>query len=443
MWWGSQAPGFVEGDANTLLESFEVAWAAEIEEWGHQAPYGMDRFLFNVVLADSGEQSPSSYGAGAYYYLDPAGYPVIVFSEDSTFDPDWQASTAAHEFYHAIQDAAARYPYEGVSAWYWEASAEWAAGEVYPENPYGGSFIASRAFLRYLPISAFDYFDTGSLAEYVQYGSFISLQHLTEVVDVTLVPRSWTDTTGVGDPWAVLSALIAADGGDLAQMWLDQQARDVTWDYPQHDLYASTVAQWAAYYPDQAADQIAAVHADQGVAPGEHVPKALYPQHFGANIIELRSAGGDLIVDVGGDEFGSEGSAAGWGARVVRRVCDETSSSSSTDCFVVTELVPFEGNIGHLDMPYSEAAGYDAWLVVGAFSLEPTADRWETETFEYTYGLASTGIVETVPTTEEGVFQALDHARIVCGCESSRGAFSTGFGGFWVAAFGVMRRHRE
>src|SRR5262245_25289294 len=99
VWWGDDGLTDPE-DIETLLDSFEHAWDVEIDTMGHPAPAGSDSALFTVVIGDTGDGAPSSYGTAGYFLVDEEGWPFIVISPFVLWDDEQMASTSAHEFYH-------------------------------------------------------------------------------------------------------------------------------------------------------------------------------------------------------------------------------------------------------------------------------------------------------------------------------------------------------
>jgi hypothetical protein len=228
VWWGSSL-GFTTEDVVALAESFELAWETEIDELGFQQPSGTESYKFNVYIGDTG--GPSSLGANGYYYYDDDNWPMVVISS-TLLGTDEGFVTAAHEFFHAIQDSTATYVYAGDAAWYFEASAVWAEARVYPESTEYVKFIPSLAFLPHLPISFFDYPDSLDLQEYHHYGASLFIKHLDEGYSPSLIQRSWGEAPIEGDPLAVLDALLAEESSSVEDEFFAFFDRNGTWDYP-------------------------------------------------------------------------------------------------------------------------------------------------------------------------------------------------------------------
>ena len=142
--WGNGG-SYTASDIQAVLASLEDAWQAYIVEEGYPIPYGSEQFLFNVYIGNTGSGTPDSYGAAGYYTTDSDWYPMIVLDPQVIYDASYIDITVVHEFYHAIQDVNPQYYYDNgsVGAWYWESTAVWASGQVYPAHPYVASFLYS------------------------------------------------------------------------------------------------------------------------------------------------------------------------------------------------------------------------------------------------------------------------------------------------------------
>jgi hypothetical protein len=377
--WYGDAGGVTVAEVDRLLAAFELAWTVQIGDLGHPPPLSTDAYHFNVYIGDTGNNAPSGYGAGGYYYVDPEGYPMVVIANGSLGDPDFADHAAHHEFYHAIQGSLDRYDYDfdGPSAWYWEATAEWAAIETDAANPTNGPFVFSYLLLPQLSLNAFDYPDTGALEEYYQYGAFLFPHDLTQQLGPALIRDSWLDTGRERDPLEVLRGLVQDEGEDLDQLWLDHLAHNAAYDYDAGPLYRSITQAYAPYYPS--AEELLDVVSGDGGAGSASGPDA--PRRYGGATILLEAPRrGTLEVRIAGGADGSDGSPAQFGARLARVSGDG-----------VTYLeVPFDGAEGSLDVP---GVGPDeaVFLTVGAWTPGwiPASDEkfpfdWSLEVIEDT-----------------------------------------------------------
>ncbi|MEN9787797.1 MAG: hypothetical protein RLZZ299_3061 [Pseudomonadota bacterium] len=330
--WGPDAPL----DATTvdgMLAAFERAWTVQIEEMGHAAPDGTEAFLFNVYIGDTGGNAPSASGTAGYYTRDGEGYPFIVLSREVLSDGPWYRGTAAHEFYHAVQDEVRPYAYEGAGAWYWEATAEWANGEVNTGDVGYAQFLFGYAYLPELSVEFFDYPDTGALAEYHQYGAFIFPRYLSELAaDPALVVSTWTAPRGA-TPMESIAAELAERGLDLSTAFGEFAATNATWDYLDGEAYRSQLTTLREPYGGWT--EVADVP-EQGTA--ELVESHEPPQRWGYNVVHVRAPaqGHDLAVTLG--QAGSAGSLAGWRLLLVRP--DGAWSTLSEAPGTVTAQVP-------------------------------------------------------------------------------------------------------
>lgn len=415
--WGDQG-GISDDEARRLLAAMERAWEVVVDTLGHPAPATTDTTLFNVYVGDTG--GPSGYGAGGYYTVDDEGYPMVVVATSSIrFDPAFADHAGQHEFYHAVQDSTARYAYDGPAAWYWEATAEWAALEIDPTNPYDGPFVFAYLALPGLPVDTFDYPDTGALVEYFQYGSFLFPHALGQTYGFELVRDSWTVPGSEGDPLEVLRAGLAERGADLDEAWLDHLARNVGFDYDAGELFRATYDLWASWYPEQS--RITAEVAGTG-GSGELAPDALH-RYGAANLLLAEPDPGTLEVRLVGADTGDLGSPARYGARVVRERRDGTTEVLA---------VPFDGAIGALRVPVEgdEAA---IWVTVGAWTPERDPLRWTEEGFPLAWSL-----VVLPPEAPEPSAPRAIAAPEACGCD----AVSSGAGGAVVGLLMVLARRR-
>lgn len=318
--WGSSRY-YSATTAQILLDLFEESWLTEVTSMGHPAPWGTDQNLFNVYIGDTGPEVPSALGAGGYFTYDNDWWPMIVISQYAADDIDmFGGQVVAHEFYHAVQDATQRYEYTGDSAWYIEATAEWMAGEVFPQNAYWGSSLIGFAFLPYLPLNFFDYPDTGALQEYHQYGAFIFPRYLSEqVADWQIIRDSWLDTTTEPDPLEVLRVLLANRGFDLNQVFREFAAHNATWDYAEGEFYTQLL-DWAGSSMPGENKHIVAELPSSGTSEWMQPPAATLPQRWGYNIVRLTAPdSGRMRVRVSAEFTGSRGSASTMGAMVVRQ----------------------------------------------------------------------------------------------------------------------------
>jgi len=407
--WGDTG-GVTGDDASAVLDAFEDAWAVEIDEMGHPEPTGSDQWLFNVYVGDTSSGTPSGYGAAGYFYVDSEGYPYVVIARDTLYDADYAAITAAHEFYHALQDTLGTYAYTGRAAWYWEATAEWAAGEVYPDNDYSAVFLLGLAYLPYLPVYFFDYPDSGLLQEYHQYGAFIFPRYLSEeVADWSIVRDSWV-LGGDDDPLAVIDGLLAERGTSVAEVFPAFAAHNAVWDYQYGERYQASLDAYEAWYGSQD-EHVAARLPAAGTGGWKNAPEATLPYRYGYNLLELdRPQAGTLVFGFNGDAQGSLGGDASWGVTLVTDGPDGVRYTA----------VPLDEDEGTASLILSGEED----VVYAAVAAIP-ADADDAEVFGYSYEArwedADSGAGEDSGGGDSGGGRTFVSDEGGCGCSSAPG----------------------
>ncbi len=366
--WGNSG-GITEGNAQTMLNAFEVAWIAQIDDMDHPVPHGADRYKVNVYVGNTGE-GPSISGAAGYATYDSAGYPMVVMSPEYAAAGDYAALVAAHEFYHLVQFGTEAYSYSGDAAWYWEATASWIEVEVYPDEPDYAVFLAGFAFLPHLALNFFDYPDSGVLQELHQYGAFIFPRYLAEHVgDWRLIRDSWVEPTS-SDPLESLEDGVAELGYDLDHEIALFAAHNATWDYEHGDWYEDALIVYESWYGSED-HRVAKSVSRGGMDDWDQVSEDLLPERYGYNILEMsRPYDGTLALGFEGDSSGSEGMDADW--RVVVVV-----SGGGTREYTVLEGASIEHEIGDV----SDVTSVHVAVVPSA------RRRQEGETFDYTFRL--------------------------------------------------------
>ena len=419
--WSGNFGGVTDAEVEALLAAFELAWDVQIEALAHPAPPTTDQFRFNVYVGDTANYAPDGYGAAGYYTVDPEGYPMVVVAAATLNDAAFAEHTALHEFYHAVQDGLDRYSFDeqGPAAWFFEATAEWAAVESAPDNPHNGPFVFAYLLLPELALTTFDFADSGQLVEYYAYGAFLFPHDVGRRFGPAVIRDVWTDPGDDPDPLEVLRTGLAAEGADLDEVWLDHLAHNAAYDYDAGELYRANVAQWASAYPDAA--EIAATATGSG-ATGR-VSGGEAPQRYGAVTFALHDAdAGTLSVRVAGDGRGTRGSPARYGARVVRL----------HDGLPEYVSVPFDGVDGALDVP-DVVEGETVLLTIGAWTPAWQASRWDTERFPLDWAL------EVQP--EPGPSGRPEPTPAGCGCGG--GGAVGAHAPIVIAAIGLVRRRRR
>jgi hypothetical protein len=401
LWWGSNID-LSEAEATAFLDGFELAWQTEVGDWGLPDPTGIDGTYFNVYLGDTGPEVPSAEGAGGYYSVDEEDFPFIVLGLGVFDDPDWADTVVAHEFFHAVQGATGSFWDFDQSGWYWEATANWAAGRVHPENWSWAQALGYYAFSPHWSISTWENNGTAAPPSLHQYGAFIFPEYLTDYVDESAVRRSWA--VGGEDPLLTLDGLIDVD---LGVAFADHAAHNAGWDYPRGALFSSVVEGTAEFFEAWDHRIVDPNIDDDGwwTAPAD-----LRPQRFASNTLELPLSAYD------GFTYEFDGADVPWEHRLVEEVGLETR---------YTALLPGD-EVGPLDAQV-------AWIVVSAVPLEWTGQE------RFDWRLRFGGEPEPEPTPEptprpfdpegpdvpeEGIDNGLAGAGSGCSC--STGAASTG-----------------
>ncbi len=271
--WGDSG-GVEDADADLVLDLFEAAWAVEIDAMGHAPPAGAVTWRFNVYLGDTGDGTPPTYGYAGYYTVDAEGWPMVVLNP-AALAGGYASGTTAHEFYHAVQHATGAYLEDPDAAWWWEATAMWVEGEVWPDDPDESTFTFGVGLAPQLPLWSVERFEDGNLAEYHPYGAFLFPRFLTDVLgDRALVTETWTDAGGVATPQALLAQRL--DFGETFSAFIAHNAR---WDYPDGALYAANVDTWRdTFRDDPDAAEVAARMTGPGATGGMSVHGGGYVQ---------------------------------------------------------------------------------------------------------------------------------------------------------------------
>jgi MYXO-CTERM domain-containing protein len=390
IWWGTSG-GVRTSDIEDLIEAFEEGWTYHTEMLGLPVPEGCDFYKLNVYIGDSGSGTPSSYGAGGYSTTDRDGYPMIVIARDSLYDDEWAATTAVHELLHAMQSATGAfldYSDGSDAAWYWEATATWVEGQVYPASYYYSVFLFGFAYIPYYPVHWFNYPDRDTIDEYHQYGAFIFPRYLSEIEpgDFHIVSDVWLEGGAWDDPLEVLDDLLDERGMDMRSIWADFIAHNAYWDYDDGSTYEYMLDYYDGYYTNES---VSALHEGTGPSRLTEASWRKLPQRLGANYIYLESPSeGTLVAKVEGDDKGSSGGSATWYASLVLK-----RSSRSVEYVEI----PFDGLTGTVRV--EDASDYrEACLVVG-----PWTPRWRSgEEFGFRYALYVTdGTADTGDTGED------------------------------------------
>lgn len=414
--WGPT--GSFDAEADAILGALEGAWQVEVGELGFLPPHTTEAFKMNVYIGDTGGAAPSAEGAGGYFWYDPEGFPHLVLSQDAArFGGGW---TAAHELFHAVQDRYASYEYEGLSGWFWEATAEWAASHVLPDDWEHGSFLGGYALLPHLSVSHFDYPDSGAIEEYHHYGAFIFPRFIDELLDDPSVIRAtWENEEGSEDPLVTLARATDARGADLRDLFalFATSMLDVSgYDHAAH--YADNVEQWASMLPD---DDHRVVAIELGPTEGlVEAPEHTLPRRFGINAVRFeRPADGPWQLRFEGALEGERGTEAVWAPHVV-----VTGAQGKTEL-----PLKLDGGSATLELELSDTD--QVALVVPQLALARSVD----ERFAYSYALERPAKLE--PAVQEPEDEG-EEERPFFGCASGGTP-----GALVLALVALLRRRRR
>jgi hypothetical protein len=289
-------------------------------------------------------------------------------SEELLTDPDPTVlrHVASHELYHDVQLTIGAF-FDEHSFWYWEATAEWASQEMYPDDDGPFVFIGAYALVPELPLSYFgDPFGADPVTGVHQYGASLFPRYVTDrFTDRSLVPRSWETAGETADPLRVLDGLV--EQASLGDLFADFSARNAAWDYEQRAQILSSLARYEAAFPER--DRAAAMVGAGGTSGFVTVAPHRLPRALGYNLIEIEPpASGRVTVAVRADAAGSQGTPA-----------------RTTATFVAGEGTDAEYTA--LDVSGAEATvdvgpgGSRGYLVVAA----AVDERGELETFGYEF----------------------------------------------------------
>ena len=412
-----------------LLETLEIAWSSIVGEMGYPHPVGADEYLVNIYIAESGEGSPSSFGAAGYQTYDSEGWVMIVMNPSVLSGNSGDLSTAVHEFFHAVQGAMGTFEYWGKGAWFFEATACWIEPEVLEEDLSYFQFLFGYALIPNYPLYFFDYPDQGVLPEFHQYGAFIFPRYLSEWYgDATLIKEMWERPTLDNDPLTTLETLIEEDGVDIRELFDDFAAHNAFWDYSDGDHYELWVEYYARNMREWDCSEVVSHEWKGSAGVMEEADEECLPEDYGYNVLSLEDPAGEgVMISFEGASAGEKLGVADWRARVV------------VDRGGDLEYLPFELVDGVGSMLLCDDSIDEVKLVVSVFSSNPKNG----ETFDYSYELTS---ADDLPGCgDEGVDSGLDTGLDTgddggegeepaggCGCDSTGGQDG------WIAALALL-----
>ncbi|MBK9071031.1 MAG: hypothetical protein IPL79_08530 [Myxococcales bacterium] len=366
-----QAAPVTETQAQFVLDELERSWAIYTEEFGHSAPYGSDTYRMNVYISNATDTPAiEDDNPGGYAASDDEGYPYFVMNI-AAFDSgnDWVRGIIAHELYHDFQISLGGFE-EAHSWWFWEASADWATQEVFPDDPLSYFFVGVYALTEDLPIFYMgDPWGDDALAGNHQYGASVFLKYLTDTKrDRQIVIDTWEQGKIDDDALRVVLGQVAARADEASDLYGEFAAHTVHWDMVNGPTIASTVQEWEAAYPDR-------LRADASIdAQGTgwaSVRAGSEVRAFGHNLIELaRPSDGELVIALRMQEAPL---AVEWRPTLVRMIGGQPTYTE----------VPIIDGMGHINA-YLGPDEAQAWLVVAA--IADTRDAEATFGYEFRVG---------------------------------------------------------
>lgn len=315
--WGDQGGPVPDATVDAILSALEAAWAHETGAMELPVPAGSEAALFNVYLYGTGLAVPD-FGFSAYTGVDDQGYPFIVLPPDLDLaDPagvDLMQVTAAHEFFHAIQMRIGAYEVASNPGayWYWEATADWMATQVWPDSPVAREYTPFYLLAPHIGIGSVVFPDADDFQPEMlhHYGAAMLPTYLSErAADWTLVRDSWTAAGPGDDPLRVLARLLAPRA--LDDIFVDFAAANAVLDVPDRALVARALAKARASYPDYDRSIAVRLSADDGVIDA---PAATLPEAWAYNVIAVD---GDVQASIEPATTGSAGTPARLTSRVV------------------------------------------------------------------------------------------------------------------------------
>ena len=190
----------------------------------------------------------------------------------------------------------------------------------------------------------FDYFDTGAIEEYHQYGAFIFPQFLSEYYDgADWIRDSWVLASGHEDPFSALKAQFESEGLDPNSIFAEFAATNAYWDYAHQDWYTYYLDYYASYF--NGSDHRVVEQLNPNGTGGWIESNPEHPiEYAGYHHIRLEdSAHSILYLSFDGDDIGAQGSEAQWSVTVIRKMGDALSydwlgTNSSLDSIPISAL---------------------------------------------------------------------------------------------------------
>jgi hypothetical protein len=230
-----------EQRAQAVLDYAETA-LARYRQLGFPAPLGSSRYLINIYI-----EPTKSFDSANYARRDAQGYPYFVIREwalptDAEWTEQHLGELVAHELFHTVQFSVTAFDSDNWATmqlqwWYWEATAEWGAAQIYPAHiaiDRLPAYTLYPYFALRTRLSDFAWQENPDLLIFERiYAAGIFPYYLTNVAGATDVVRaSWIDGTREEDPLEVLATLLDRRGIDMRRAFAEFAARTAVLDYP-------------------------------------------------------------------------------------------------------------------------------------------------------------------------------------------------------------------
>ncbi len=325
--------GTKPAQADHVLASLEESFSHYHDTLGHQLPVGADQYRVNVY-AGNASSTPAIDFSGGYASLDDGGYAYIVVHDDIVSTVDSVEAVMAHEYYHSVEFGTNAYTGDSVSSWYWEAAAEWAVMDLWPEKTHGYDYVSSFMSTQHAPLFYFgDLFGEGNWALGThQYGAAVFPLFVAQHYGgASVIVDSWKTAGQEKDPLQVLNRLIPDQ--DIGEVFAEFAAHNAYWDYPAPaDQILQELSTWSQEGPADADgwNRIVATVPVEGTSDWVDIADNAKPGAFGYNLIEVSiPEHHEVTFEIEGESTGSMGNAATWGAVVARKTEDTPSYASA------------------------------------------------------------------------------------------------------------------
>jgi hypothetical protein len=256
------------GAARALIDDFENAYAAYHGELGYWLPQGSDVYKMNAYVSTA-SSTPAAPTYGGFASFADDGTPYMVISDDmiASGDPGTRL-VIAHEYFHTVQFAKPAFANSASSSWWFEATANWAATKVYPDdNTFFGDiahYVAATNQPLFLSTNTLPD-DTPFFAH--EYGAMIFAVYLDDLRGGPDIVKATFADAGENDDALDAIAAAVSHGATPPELFLDFAATNATWAYP-----ASTRAKldaWSSTYADPIALRLGA-NGGHAAFAGEH-----------------------------------------------------------------------------------------------------------------------------------------------------------------------------